>query len=1323
MEDGRASIILSMALTLFVAIFFIGTSVESKSNKLVITEIAAYENSDCEWVEIYNKSDSDINIKNYNFYENSTDHRINTSSINNSFKIKPKEYAVIAKNSANIINTIETSTNKCKSSYKNSDIKLFDSSWGSLKESGEEIGLKNNEDSFTEKFTYITSDESSLERKNLQKEDYTKQNWGQSTKNHHTFGKQNSNYVKPKPPNKFPLAKINASITTTLGKTTNISAASSTDPDGDIKSHKWKINSTTDQGITTTFQFQQTGTSSIKLIITDDRGATDTAKHTLEILPPEQSTSTKESKNHTTTNKLKAGITAPSTSTVNNKVLLDGSNSTSSPDLITHYYWRVANTNTVIATSTQVTTTLNFSETGTHKISLKITNENNKSDTVTQDIKILEKQTNSTSTPSTSPKESTETSTQKTTSSSKKQEFANTSSVKINEVLPNPTQGNEWIELYNISDNPAKTSGWKLFDGANKIKTLQENISSTEFETVNLSSSKLNNSGDIIVLKHNDKVIDQVTYGDWDDESVADNAKKPDEGSSIARSVDGDDSDHDKNDFKVTINPTKGGQNEIQSPESNQNNTEENTRDGPDNTVYTNNNGGQDVNPSDIVINELVSNPREDNAEFIELYNNTNESISLNDWWIEDESETQTHLSGNIPANQFYTIEKPDGQLNNSGDIIKLFSKDKEKIDQIEYKDNKIPQEGESLARKIDGKDSNNINLDFKITTEITKDSANIITEPTNNKTESTQSTNEDNSKSKKEQGAKDSETKGSKDTTNINVDIKIIELLPSPLGKDKKNEYITIKNFSNQKVSLTGWELSDQADNKHIFKHETLDAKQKLKLDRSKTKIALNNGQEAVRLIDPKENMVDTIRYEAAKTGKIYKLSNDKWTWYENTKRGTEKNISETKNNTKTNKPEDNEEKQNKKESSTTTKKEDNNFVGGYLQLDNATNLEITEILPNPKGSDNNEFIELYNPTNKIIELGGLKIDDEKEGSSAHTIKDNTKIKPKNYFILAKKNTGIALNNTSDKARVMYPDKSLISSISYKNAQEGKSFDGESWSSIITPGYENKIKKTIKEDNKNTKTKNNKKAEIKKSNINQRPEYLKTTLENIPDFKEEQKVQVRGLVAVKPGILGSRYFYIVGSPGLQIYNHNQEFPKLSIGDRIEVKGELSKAYGEWRLKTDDKFDIRKIDHPGKPKPQNFDIAQIEENYEGGLASIQGEITEMKGSYFYVDDGTEEIKTYIKQNTGIDDEKFSTGDLVKTTGIVSERSGEYRILPRKPEDIKKTGKINKEEQKTETSKGYIYKDEEKIEKYLIATAGAIIVILFTLLMKEKSKTK
>src|SRR6056297_3703839 len=75
-------------------------------------------------------------------------------------------------------------------------------------------------------------------------------------------------------------------------------------------------------------------------------------------------------------------------------------------------------------------------------------------------------------------------------------------------------------------------------------------------------------------------------------------------------------------------------------------------------------------------------------------------------------------------------------------------------------------------------------------------------------------------------------------------------------------------------------------------------------------------------------------------------------------------------------------------------------------------------------------------------------------------------------------------------------------------------------------------------------------------------------SLENIQALKEGEEVEVVSQVIVPPNILGKRYFYINGA---QIYSHFKDFPDLKIGDKVKVTGEISKAYGEKRVKTSSK--------------------------------------------------------------------------------------------------------------------------------------------------------
>ncbi|MBN1326045.1 lamin tail domain-containing protein [Candidatus Falkowbacteria bacterium] len=131
---------------------------------IIINEIGAYETSENEWLEIFNKGTEAVDMTGWKFYEDLTNHKLNI--FQNDFIIDAGEYAVIANVASNF-----------QSQYPGFTGTILDSSWSSLKESGEEIGLRNSAGDLIESFTYIPCGNSSLQRINPDLADFTDLNW------------------------------------------------------------------------------------------------------------------------------------------------------------------------------------------------------------------------------------------------------------------------------------------------------------------------------------------------------------------------------------------------------------------------------------------------------------------------------------------------------------------------------------------------------------------------------------------------------------------------------------------------------------------------------------------------------------------------------------------------------------------------------------------------------------------------------------------------------------------------------------------------------------------------------------------------------------------------------------------------------------------------------------------------------------------------------------------------------------------------------------------------------------------------------------------
>ncbi len=141
--------------------------------------------------------------------------------------------------------------------------------------------------------------------------------------------------------------------------------------------------------------------------------------------------------------------------------------------------------------------------------------------------------------------------------------------ITINEFMPEPADGSEWIELYDGTGYAVDTAGWTIADGTGKnFVTLDGLIMPAGFKLVELASSHLNNSGDLVILRDaNKNIIDEVAYGDWD--SDPSNAPVGDAGVAIARVGDGRDTGVDNSDFVLTSTPTPGATNVITAPAGN----------------------------------------------------------------------------------------------------------------------------------------------------------------------------------------------------------------------------------------------------------------------------------------------------------------------------------------------------------------------------------------------------------------------------------------------------------------------------------------------------------------------------------------------------------------------------------------------------------------------------------------------------------------------------------------------------------------------------------------------------------------------------------
>jgi len=96
--------------------------------------------------------------------------------------------------------------------------------------------------------------------------------------------------------------------------------------------------------------------------------------------------------------------------------------------------------------------------------------------------------------------------------------------VIISEVYPDPSTGNEYVEIYNMGNEAIDMNGFTIYDVSSPaygncskesvLFRLQGEIAPQQWVLLPLTSARLNNEGDRIILKDkNASILDEVAYG------------------------------------------------------------------------------------------------------------------------------------------------------------------------------------------------------------------------------------------------------------------------------------------------------------------------------------------------------------------------------------------------------------------------------------------------------------------------------------------------------------------------------------------------------------------------------------------------------------------------------------------------------------------------------------------------------------------------------------------------------------------------------------------------------------------------------------------
>ena len=507
---------------------------------------------------------------------------------------------------------------------------------------------------------------------------------------------------------------------------------------------------------------------------------------------------------------------------------------------------------------------------------------------------------------------------------------------------------------------------------------------------------------------------------------------------------------------------------------------------------------------------------------------------------------------------------------------------------------------------------------------------------------------------------------------------VRLNEFLPAPRRVDwdgdgaatAEDEWIELYNIGPETVDLQGWQLDDIAEGGSapftIPDHVLLAPGDTALFFRRQTRLALNNDADCVRLLAPDGSLRDEYAYLHARADVSFARATDGvggWTDAYPPSPGSP-NQPPTPTPSPTPVP---------------------------------RTVLLNEVLPSPRDHDwdgdgrattEDEWVEIINAGDSAVNLSGWMLDDIADGGSRpYIFPPESFLAPGAYHLVFRAESGVALNNQEDQARLLAPNGEVVDLVAWSvspgyDLSSGRYPDGDGlWQTGLppSPGGPNRLPEASppppdEED-----------APIDRGGDSERDaeptETARGTAPVVIPIAQARaqaagaRVRVRGQVIVPPEVFERSLYIQDASGGLLIYGSRPSWPALQIGDWVEVTGTLDDFHGERELKVRRARDLVVLGSGEPPTPILVRCDQIGELYEGMLVMVAGVISGFNERSLRLRDGNGEAVVYVREGLPWKRPWVERGEWWSAIGVVSQylsepsSAGGYRLLPRFADDL------------------------------------------------------
>jgi len=371
-----------------------------------------------------------------------------------------------------------------------------------------------------------------------------------------------------------------------------------------------------------------------------------------------------------------------------------------------------------------------------------------------------------------------------------------------------------------------------------------------------------------------------------------------------------------------------------------------------------------------------------------------------------------------------------------------------------------------------------------------------------------------------------------------------------------------------------------------------------------------------------------------------------------------------------------------------------------------------LNEVLPAPRNDydkdgtvdSEDEYVELYNPSADPILLTGWQLLDGEDVATAHamTFGAGHYIGAGERLLLLHKANRLSLRNDSGVVRLLDPqgverdriawDATLAHGHTLSRLPDGGAWV---WNADATPGRPNA--NTGADDFMPWP------SQPAPSDA-ERPASLPVapTLEpahgqagGLPGSIAQSKlagleawVELRAVVVAPPNLFGNNIYVadragdgVTADIGVNVYLRRGEFPPLSVGDIVLLRGRFDSFRGEMELVLDTAEQIWRIEGGAPLDPLPVHVRDIGESLEGRLVTFSGAVSGWQGDSIYLVDPAdplaEPVRVTVRSTLAWRRPYVHAGDRFAVTGIVSQFAradpwnGGYRVLVRWQSDLVK----------------------------------------------------